>query len=76
VNGDDENNIFRGYLMDERGRYRDPIILRGTETAAAWAAGHCVAAHEVRLVDADDALVMHFVRGELLFPRPEAAPPR
>jgi hypothetical protein len=60
--------MFKGYLVDENGRYGEPIELDNPELSVLFAQENIDKYYEIRIVDNDGFTVMHTREGKIIFP--------
>ncbi len=66
--------MFKGYCFFEDGSHTEAVNLKNAEEAVRYVLLQKGIQHEVRIVDENDFIVMHAIRGEVVFPKIEKAP--
>jgi hypothetical protein len=60
--------MFKGYLVDENGRYGEPIELDNPELSVLFVQENIDKYYEIIIVDDDGFIVMNTFKGKITFP--------
>lgn len=66
--------MYRGYCFFKDGSHTKSVNLDTAEEAVMYVYLQMGIQHEVRIVDEDDFIVMHAIKGEIVFPIKEKVP--